>query len=233
MGVYERQRKEKAILESAIKLFSSKGYHSTKMEEVAKQAKMSKGLIYFYYKNKEDLYMAVTKKAFDELHVVFKNTAKTKGKSGIELITDLVHNFFSFTLDNRMFHEAILNFLGIMALYDDERLRQKIDPLILQSSNFSKLLETHSSAARIGTQIISQGIEDGSIRNDLQPEITFYTIWTLMVGYERLQGPIAYDLRELKIDRDVWQKGFLKLVHDMLKKSQTIQKPQAVQGSLF
>lgn len=48
MGVYERQKKEKEILEAAIQLFASKGYHSTKMDEVAKQAKMSKGLIYFY-----------------------------------------------------------------------------------------------------------------------------------------------------------------------------------------
>src|SRR5690606_31799601 len=127
MGVYERQQKEKQIIQSAIRLFSSKGYHATKMDDVAKQAKMSKGLIYFYFKNKEDLYMAVTKKAYDELRNVFKETAKPKDKKGIDVVMDLVNNFIKFTSENRMFHEAIMNFMGIITLYNDEKLRSKIE----------------------------------------------------------------------------------------------------------
>jgi AcrR family transcriptional regulator len=62
MGSHERQQKEKLILEVAIRLFTERGYHATTIDLVAKNAKISKGLTYFYYKNKEDLYMAVTKK---------------------------------------------------------------------------------------------------------------------------------------------------------------------------
>ncbi|MEX2591950.1 MAG: TetR/AcrR family transcriptional regulator [Anditalea sp.] len=233
MGANERQRKEKEIVESAVKLFSSKSYHATKMDEVAKQAKMSKGLIYFYFKNKEDLYMAVTKKAFEELRDVFKETHRIKGKNGLEMITDLVNNFFKFTTENRMFHEAILNFMGIMALYNDEILRSKIDPFILESSNFKQLLDTHHDPAKIGTQIISLGIRDGSMRPDLQPETTFYTVWTMMIGYERLKGPIDYDFKEVKISSDSWKNGFMKLLQEMLKGTIQGHKPQIVQGSLF
>ncbi|MDN3670773.1 TetR/AcrR family transcriptional regulator [Echinicola jeungdonensis] len=233
MGKLERQQKEKDILEAAIKLFSSKGYHTTKMDEVAKQAKMSKGLIYFYYKNKEDLYMAVTKKAFEELKNIFKETQKAKGKNGISLITDLVNNFLSFSKGNRMYHEAILNFMGIMALYNDNSKRKQIDPLILESPHFSHLLEIHHEPAKIGIQIISLGVRDGSMRPDLQPEITFYTIWTMLIGYERLRGPIEYEHKEVKISQENWKNGFIKLLHDMLKGTIQAQKPKAVQGSLF
>src|SRR5690554_1687543 len=116
MGVYERQQKEKLIVQSAIKLFSSRGYHATKMDDVAKQAKMSKGLIYFYFKNKEDLYMAVTTKAFEQLNAVFKETMKTKDKKGMDLVFDLINNFLVFAQSHRMYHEAIMNFMGLVAL---------------------------------------------------------------------------------------------------------------------
>jgi AcrR family transcriptional regulator len=233
MGVYERQQKEKQIIQAAITLFSSKGYHATKMDDVAKQAKMSKGLIYFYFKNKEDLYMAVTKKAYDELRNVFKETAKPKDKKGIDLVMDLVNNFIKFTSENRMYHEAIMNFMGIMALYNDEDLRSKIDPLILESINFQKLLQIHHDPAKIGIQIIALGIQDGSMRPDLQPEATFYTVWTMMIGYERLKGPIDYDRKEVKISSESWKKGFFKLLYVMLQGTIQGPKPQVVQGSLF
>lgn len=233
MGVYERQQKEKQIIQSAVSLFSSKGYHATKMDDVAKQAKMSKGLIYFYFKNKEDLYMAVTKKAYDELRNIFKETMKPKDKKGIDLVMDLVNNFIKFTSENRMFHEAIMNFMGIMALYNDESLRSKIDPLILESTNFQKLLQVHHDPAKIGIQIISLGIQDGSMRPDLQPETTFYTVWTMMIGYERLKGPIEYEGKDVKINGESWKKGFFRLLYVMLQGTIQGPKPQVVQGSLF
>jgi len=233
MGVYERQQKEKIIVQSAIKLFSSRGYHATKMDDVAKQAKMSKGLIYFYFKNKEDLYMAVTKKAFEQLNAVFKDTLKSKDKKGLDLIFDLINNFLEFASEHRMYHEAIMNFMGLVTLYNDEKLRKQIDPLILESKNFENLLEIHHEPARLGAQIISQGVEDKSMRPDLNPEVTFYTLWSLMIGFERLSGPIAYPNKEMKVDLGTWKDGIQKLIQAMLKGSIQGQKPQAVQGSLF
>jgi AcrR family transcriptional regulator len=233
MGAQERTQKERIILESAIKLLIEKGYHHTKMEDVAKGAKISKGLTYFYFKNKEDLYMAVTKKAFDELKDIFREIIKGKGKSGLEMLTELTHNYISFTQNNRMYYEAILNFMGIMNLYNDENLRSKIDPLILESVHFHKLLEIHHDCGKIGIQMVTQGIKDGSIRPELQHEITFYTVWSMLIGYERLMGPIKYEGKEIKIQIDNWKPGFIKLLHDMLKGSIQAQRPQIVQGSLF
>jgi AcrR family transcriptional regulator len=233
MGVYERQQKEKQIVQSAIRLFSTKGYHSTKMDEVAKQAKISKGLIYFYFKNKEDLYMAVTKKAFDELKDIFKDTHKAKDKKGIDLVMDLFHNLIKFASEKKMFYEAILNFMGIMNLYNDKTMKDKIDPLIMESANFQKILEIQHESAKIGIQMISMGIEDGSMRADLHPESTFYTVWAMIIGYEKLRGPIDYDVKDIKISLESSKNGLLKLLYIMLKGSIQGHKPKAVQGSLF
>jgi AcrR family transcriptional regulator len=234
MGVYERQQKEKEILNSAIKLFSTKGYHASKMDDVAKQAKMSKGLIYFYYKNKEDLYMAVTRKAYEELRDIFSRILqKGKSRKGIEIIDELVESFFDFTVENRMYHEAIVNFMGIMTLYNNAELRGKIDPLIMESPNFLKLLDLQHEPAHLGIQMISQGVRDGSMRPDLQPESTFYTLWAMLIGYERLNGPVDMEKKDVKINSESWKNGFIKLLHVMLRGSLQTQKPSAVQGSLF
>jgi AcrR family transcriptional regulator len=53
----EQRRAE--ILEAALTLFSSKGFHETTMEEVANAAGVAKGTIYLYFQSKEHLLLAL------------------------------------------------------------------------------------------------------------------------------------------------------------------------------
>lgn len=53
----EQRRAE--ILEAALGLFSSKGFHETTMEEVAQAAGVAKGTIYLYFQSKEHLLLAL------------------------------------------------------------------------------------------------------------------------------------------------------------------------------
>ncbi len=43
------------IIEAAIKLFSEKGYDATRVSEIAELAQVNKALIYYYFKNKEEV----------------------------------------------------------------------------------------------------------------------------------------------------------------------------------
>jgi AcrR family transcriptional regulator len=233
MPISAREKKSKLILDVAIKLFTTKGFASTKMEDVAKEAGISKGLTYFYFKNKEDLYMAVTKKAFDEFKSIFREIYKVKGKSGLQMITDLAHAYIDFTQANKIYYAAILNFMGIVQQYNNEELRRHIDPLILESEHFQKLLEIQHDCGKIGIQMVTMGLRDGSIRPELQAEVTFYTIWSMLIGYERLMGPVGYEGKEIKIHLENWKPGFIKLMQEMLKGTIQANKPQVVQASLF
>jgi len=51
----EREKRYQTIFEAAEKLFARQGFHKTSMEQVADQAEVSVGTVYFYFKNKEDL----------------------------------------------------------------------------------------------------------------------------------------------------------------------------------
>lgn len=227
------KNKEKLILDAAVFLFTSKGYTATRMEDVAKKAGISKGLTYFYYKNKEDLFMALTKKAFDQFKEEFRESYRLKGKSGLEMLTDLVQRVWTFAKEQPVYYQAILHFLDLMKKYTDPALKQQIDPQVLESVHFHKLLELHHEPSKIGIQMVSQGIKDGSIRPELQPEITFFTIWSMIIGFEKLSGPVAYENKEFRITPDSWQPGFIKLMQDMLKGTVQASKPQIVQASLF
>ena len=49
------------MLSAAIELFVERGFASTRLEDVAKRAGVSKGTLYLYYTNKEDLFKAVVR----------------------------------------------------------------------------------------------------------------------------------------------------------------------------
>ena len=50
-----REERRKSILEVALRLFANKGYESTSISQLAKEAGISKGLIYTYFESKEAL----------------------------------------------------------------------------------------------------------------------------------------------------------------------------------
>ena len=227
------KNKEKLILDAAIGLFTAQGFAATRMEDVAKKAGISKGLTYFYYKNKEDLFMALTKKAFEQLKEEFRESLRAKGKNGLEMLTDLVQRIWKFSKEQPVYYQSILHFLDLMKKYTSPELKKQINPLILDSIHFHKLLELQLDPIRLGIQIVSQGIKDGSIRPELQAEITFYTIWSMTLGFEKMEGPISFEGKETKVSPEAWQRGFLKLMQDMLKGTIQASKPQLIQASLF
>jgi|UniRef100_UPI004047F4F4 AcrR family transcriptional regulator len=227
------KNKEKLILDAAIGLFTAQGFAATRMEDVAKKAGISKGLTYFYYKNKEDLFMALTKKAFEQLKEEFRESLRAKGKNGLEMLTDLVQRIWKFSKEQPVYYQSILHFLDLMKKYTSPELKKQINPLILDSIHFHKLLELQLDPIRLGIQMVSQGIKDGSIRPELQAEITFYTIWSMTLGFEKMEGPISFEGKETKVSPEAWQHGFLKLMQDMLKGTIQASKPQLIQASLF
>ncbi len=57
----ERRR---AILRAAIEVFASKGYHGCRIADVAREAGVAYGLVYHYFKNKEELLSSVFESAW-------------------------------------------------------------------------------------------------------------------------------------------------------------------------
>lgn len=63
---YKTEVKEK-IVQAAITTFSKYGYDKTRMDDIAENAKISKGTLYLYFKSKEKLFYAISENSINGL----------------------------------------------------------------------------------------------------------------------------------------------------------------------
>lgn len=63
----DRSDRSAQIRRAALKLFNEKGFSSTRLEDVAEEAGVSKGTIYLYFENKEDLFFAIIRGVVPEI----------------------------------------------------------------------------------------------------------------------------------------------------------------------
>jgi TetR/AcrR family transcriptional regulator, repressor for uid operon len=74
---YKIKAKEK-IVESALFTFSKYGYDRTRMEDIAEGAKVSKGTLYLYFRNKEELFYAISERNITKLKEQLSTLFTTK-----------------------------------------------------------------------------------------------------------------------------------------------------------
>ena len=61
------------VLNAAKRLFFQKGFIHTSIEEIAQEARVSKGTIYLHFQSKDELYLSLMVPALQELGRLFKN----------------------------------------------------------------------------------------------------------------------------------------------------------------
>ncbi|NBC82560.1 MAG: TetR family transcriptional regulator [Bacteroidetes bacterium] len=66
-----REEKKKLIMDTALQLFANEGYHNTSIDQIARTAGISKGLIYNYFTSKEQLLQSLIFSGFDEFAQFF------------------------------------------------------------------------------------------------------------------------------------------------------------------
>ncbi|MEM8858640.1 MAG: TetR/AcrR family transcriptional regulator [Chloroflexota bacterium] len=70
----------KKILDAALDVFSNKGYHDTKLDEIANESSTSKGSIYFHFPNKERLFLSLVDQFADLLEKQTREAIESEPK---------------------------------------------------------------------------------------------------------------------------------------------------------
>lgn len=86
-----REMKNDLILEAAFKVFTSKGYHETRLEDVAAEAGFSKASLYNYYKDKEDIFLTLLLGKYQELTQLMMSSEKFLLSPTLSLEENLRH----------------------------------------------------------------------------------------------------------------------------------------------
>lgn len=97
-----RRRKEarpSEILDAALDLFAEKGYTATTLDQVAQAAGISKGTLYLYYDNKEELFRSMVRELVVPHVEQFERQALGFDGSSAELLRSMAHGWWE-TVDN-------------------------------------------------------------------------------------------------------------------------------------
>lgn len=138
------------ILAAALEVFAERGFHSARLEEVARKAGVSKGALYLYFETKADLFRAVVKDA------ISPNIERVKAMASPDV----------------PFEQAARLGLGMMATHvlSDRRITGVVKLVIAESRNHPELATIwHETVVEPGVQLMSGLIAAGQARGEIRP----------------------------------------------------------------
>ncbi|GAB1421446.1 hypothetical protein MASR2M15_16110 [Anaerolineales bacterium] len=110
------------ILDAALDIFSHKGYHDTKMDEIVNEAHVSKGSIYFHFPNKERLFIALIDQFADLLERRVK-TAIAEEEEGIQRVKVALETVLdTFSKYRRPAKILLVQAVGLGSVFEKKRL---------------------------------------------------------------------------------------------------------------
>lgn len=81
----KRDRKRLEILRSAAAAFRERGFDGTSMEQIAGALEMTKGSLYYYFKNKQEILASTQEYSLDRFVAVASKVAKLKSRADVKL----------------------------------------------------------------------------------------------------------------------------------------------------
>ena len=165
----ERHARRESILDATQEVIVSVGYQALKMDDVARAAELSKGTLYLYFTNKDELCASIAVRNLDRF-IPGLQTEYTAARTGLEAIERLVRFYSEFTNETPSHCRFAVTWLSSTDDIDDS------------SESFQEYRLKVGEVLAIAAQSIQRGQEDGSIRNDIDPMSTGLNIWTGMLG---------------------------------------------------
>ncbi len=104
--------KKKQLLDAALHVFATQGFEKASMREIAANAGLTTGAIYYHYKNKDDLYYDAVKESAYFVHKLSEKDKDSKVKSNQEIFEEISNN-----VRNRMSKEIEQRLLILLTAY--------------------------------------------------------------------------------------------------------------------
>lgn len=82
------------IVEAGRKLFARQGFHATGMRDIARLAQVSIGALYHYFRSKDELFLAVVRRAFEERLAQARELLR-QGLPAPEILRQVLTSYFA------------------------------------------------------------------------------------------------------------------------------------------
>lgn len=171
-----KTQRENRIIDIAQQVFFEYGYESTTIQEIANAAGYNKRTLYLYFKDKEEIFLAVVLRGLEILHDMLKE-AIDQPKEGFSVLRGLGERFFDFSLKHSEFLKLIMIFESHNCVYYEDV------KVISETGRFQKLCQAKTDAiADLMTGAIQRSIERGTIKTDLTPVQLMLILWGQVFG---------------------------------------------------
>ena len=141
--------KYQRILDAAVAVFAERGFHSSRVSDIAARADVADGTIYLYFKNKEEILMAAINSAFE----AFMKYARTE----IAAIPSPVDKL------------RRLAFLHLQAMGENRNMAIVFQMELRQSVRFLEAFSHHQMVEYFG--LVRECIREGQERGIFRPEL--------------------------------------------------------------
>jgi len=155
----EREARQRFILDAARALFEQKGVEDASMDDIATAAEYTRRTLYSYFKSRDDIYLRVHMEDLARRWELQKKAlaGDEDGLAKVRIWAQTLYEFWR-AHAHAMRMEQYWDFRGVV--------RERIDEAVFE--RFEALNDDLAEGLR---EIFRNGIEDGSLRSDLQIDI--------------------------------------------------------------
>lgn len=170
----EKDRRRDEILDAAVAVVAEHGMANFTMEQVARKARLSRALLYVYFKDRQDILMGLADRAHAMLHERFAALCARR-VTGLKTVQSMGYAYVDFAHTEPEYFEALSNFAAHEPDKSDDR------------TNAARCLESGDRVHAVMIEALHKGIADGSIRSDAgPPALVAITLWGFMHGIIQL-----------------------------------------------
>ncbi len=165
----ERERRRQQIMVAAKRVFSEKGFSRTTMEDIAKEAELSPGTLYLYFKNKDELFASLTLRILQYLHIRLEHLmsdAESDSEKKMEALKNALYDVYEFDS---------LILINMFHLQSSETLKNLSDELRLEIETLSR------KAINSIATLFREGMEKDDYI-DIHPVACADILWALFSG---------------------------------------------------
>lgn len=183
----EKDRRRNEIVDAAESLYRELGWDAVTMDAVARKARLSRALVYVYFKDKSDLLLAITERAMEVLRTRFEE-AGARARQGLDQIEAMGRAYMAYGTEFPHYFDACA------------RLEQRAADSVEQSSTEAAVFQMGLKVHDVVVASLQAGQRDGSIRADIGDlQVTSRVLWGFTHGLTQIAITKARPLAEAGI----------------------------------
>ncbi|NGO52696.1 TetR/AcrR family transcriptional regulator [Allomesorhizobium camelthorni] len=161
------ERTRAAILDAAVREFATEGFGGARVDAIAARAKINKRMLYHYFGNKGDLYLAVLEETYRGIRVAER-------KLHLEDLPpdEGMRRLVTFTWEYFLEHPEFLSLLNTENMMRARHLKRS-----------KRIQELHSPLIGLIDELLTRGAREGLFRSGVDPVQLYVTIASIGFFY--------------------------------------------------